>query len=231
MANLYYFTSVKHAISNIENDRIKISLFSNLNDPYELLGINLGNKETRKKFRDLKEQINDEEGLICLSRNWRNPLMWGHYGDRHKGIVLGFEVKDSLWNEVKYESKLIDAPENLSHDFIKKLTGTKFEAWKYEDEVRVIQKLSGNECLFELIDKEEYYFRKFNEDFILKEVILGQKCSLSEMQKCTLLKLSPEVEITKARIAFQDYKVVVNKIKTKEINLLREQLLKESTAV
>lgn len=51
------------------------------------------------------------------------------------------------------------------------------------------------------------------------------------MQKCTLLKLSPEVEITKALIAFQDYKVVVNKIKTKEINLLREQLLKESTAV
>ena len=107
--------------------------------------------------------------------------------------------------------------------------GTKFEAWKYEDEVRVIQKLFEPECLFELIDKEEYYFRKFNEDFILKEVILGQKCSLSEMQKCTLLKLSPVVEITKARIAFQDYKVVVNKIKTKKINLLRKQLLKEST--
>ena len=77
MVNFYYFTSAVHAISNIENDRIKISRFSDLNDPFELLGVNLGNKETRKKFRDLKEQINDEEGLICLSKSWHNPLMWG----------------------------------------------------------------------------------------------------------------------------------------------------------
>lgn len=40
--------------------------------------------------------------------------MWAHYADRHTGIVLGFEVKDSLWNEVKYESKLIDAPIDLT---------------------------------------------------------------------------------------------------------------------
>ncbi|HGJ5858644.1 MAG TPA: DUF2971 domain-containing protein [Arsenophonus nasoniae] len=193
--------------------------------------LSLADRNIRKQLIDAKKQINDKKGLICLSKNWRSLLMWAHYADRHKGIVLGFEVKKGLEEEVKYETKLIDPPKNSSPDcinnFIDKLKVIKFTDWKYENEVRVFQKLSGTEC----IKEGENYFRNFNEDFILKEVILGQKCSLSEMQKCTLLKLSPEVEITKARIAFQDYKVVVNKIKTKEINLLREQLLKESTAV
>ncbi|HGJ5862611.1 MAG TPA: DUF2971 domain-containing protein [Arsenophonus nasoniae] len=234
MVNLYYFTSAVHAISNIENDRIKISRFSDLNDPFELLGVNRGDLHTRKKLQRQKKEINKKEGLICLSKSWRNPLMWGHYADRHKGIVLGFEVKDRLW-DIKYESKLIDAPIDLTYNFakkkfIKKLMTTKFKDWEYENEVRVFQKLSGTECLKE----GENYFRNFNEDFILKEVIFGSMCSLSDMKETLKLIKKPRfssVEITKARIAFQDYKVVVNKIKTKEINLLREQLLKESTAV
>lgn len=153
MANFYYYTSAKHAISNIENERIKISQFLKLNDPYELLCAERVDRNIRKQLIDAKKQINDKKGLICLSKNWRSLLMCAHYADRHKGIVLGFEVKKGLEEEVKYETKLIDPPKNSSPDcinnFIDKLKVNKFTDWKYENEVRVFQKLSGTECIKE----------------------------------------------------------------------------------
>jgi hypothetical protein len=30
-------------------------------------------------------------GIVCFSRTFNNILMWAHYADEHKGIVLGFD--------------------------------------------------------------------------------------------------------------------------------------------
>lgn len=221
MANLYYYTSAKHAISNIELKRIKISLFSDLNDPYELLGINRVDSNIRKELRDQKKQIARVKGLICLSKDCDNILMWGHYANRHKGIVLGFEVNDSLCNKVNYKHTLINMPKKSPHDSINDLMVTKSHHWEYEKEVRVFQELSGTEC----IKEKGIYFRKFNEDLILKEVIFGLNCSAANRKKTLTIinELNIEVEITALRIAFQRYGVVVNKEKT---NLLKKKLQK-----
>ncbi|WGL97897.1 DUF2971 domain-containing protein [Arsenophonus sp. aPb] len=226
MVNLYYFTSAEYAKSNIENNRIRISRFLELNDPFELLGVNLGNKETRKKFRDLKKQLNEKEGLICLSRNWRNPLMWGHYANQHKGIVLGFEVKKTLCKKVEYKSKLIDPPKNPStnslNDFMDQLKVIKFEDWKYENEVRVIQKLFENVC----IKDGKHYFRKFNDDFILKEVIFGQNCTKKNKDKIhdILNERNSTVKIIPSRIAFTRFEVLTNQAATNADKKLEDDL-------
>lgn len=37
----------------------------------------------------------ENHGVLCLTRNPLNPLMWAHYGDEHRGVVLGIDVEKS----------------------------------------------------------------------------------------------------------------------------------------
>ena len=75
----YYLTGAQFALSNLALRRIKISRFLDLNDPFELLGVDVIDPAQRIAFRAMKQEINESKGLICFSKSWRNPLMWGHY--------------------------------------------------------------------------------------------------------------------------------------------------------
>lgn len=35
-----------------------------------------------------------ESGVFCVSETPNNALMWAHYGDEHRGLVLGFKIPD-----------------------------------------------------------------------------------------------------------------------------------------
>lgn len=37
--------------------------------------------------------------ICCFSKSPRNPMMWAHYANNHKGIVLQFKVSDMLCHE------------------------------------------------------------------------------------------------------------------------------------
>lgn len=102
---VYYLTGAAFALSNLALRRVKVSRFSDLNDPFELLAVDLGDKDHRKAFRTTKDKINADKGLICLSESWSNPLLWGHYAEKHTGIALGFEIPEKLLNPVIYAEK------------------------------------------------------------------------------------------------------------------------------
>lgn len=207
----YYFTTGKFALSNVQLRRIKISRFQDLNDPFELLAANLAEKRIRQKIKDLKDDINSKIGLICFSKNWKNPLVWGHYAEKHKGMALGFDIPDELLKSVIYSRKL----NKITYD---KLTGkpskgvadrlirTKFKDWKYEEEVR----------LFVDLDEERkesgLYFEPFTSNLKLREIILGPKCELSIKATRELVEdFTPKVEVIKARIAFTRFEVLESK--------------------
>jgi hypothetical protein len=104
---VYYFTDEEFALSNIINERIKVSLLDDLNDPYEFLSVDLSDKDFRKSFKSGRDQAAKTAGVICFSKSWKNPLMWGHYGNKHKGICLGFDVEDENIKEVDYIPELL----------------------------------------------------------------------------------------------------------------------------
>ena len=58
-------------------------------------------------FAAMKTQLNETKGLICFSRTWSNPLLWGHYAEKHTGIALGFDVPDQLLSQVLYTSQRV----------------------------------------------------------------------------------------------------------------------------
>jgi hypothetical protein len=209
---LYYLTGAEFALSNIALRRVRISRFADLNDPFELLAVNLRDKEHRKAFRATKDEINRKNGLICLSRSWANPLMWGHYGAKHTGVGLGFDVPDHIPAEVIYAS----SPETIPLDkttglpvldgkLMRRLLRTKFHDWKYEDEMRIFVGLDARTV------QAGSYFYDFSDDFQLREVILGPNCGLPiEGVRRLVAGYQPQITVTKARIAFGSFEVVEN---------------------
>lgn len=210
----YYLTTSTYAISNLALRRIKISRFQDLNDPFELLAVNLADKETRKKFKKMKDDINSKSGLICFSKNWKNPLLWGHYAEKHTGMALGFDIPDELLLPVIYARKLIKVtfdPQTgkPSKGVTDKLIRTKFKDWKYENEVRLFVGLDE--------DRKEsgIFFEPFTTNIQLREVVIGPKCELSISAIRELVKnFSPKVEVIKSRIAFTRFEVLENKTAT-----------------
>jgi hypothetical protein len=207
---LYNLTSVKHALSNIENRRIKVSRFADLNDPFELLAANFKEHKTRQVVRDWKDKRHSLMGLLCFAGDWSEPVMWSHYAEKHTGICLGFDVCRSKVQQVSYQDDRILAalsptptPDKLSEELQQQLLCTKSVGWRYEEEYRRFVSL-----------KEAYadgplHFWPIRDDIQLTEVILGALCEeplKSVRQKVE--RLFPNAVVFKARLAFQSFKIV-----------------------
>lgn len=213
---LYHMTSAESCLKILRGKKLKISLFDDLNDPFELLAISTGEKRSRVLLKHMKRELTKRHGLLCFSSTWQEPLMWAHYGDKHRGVCLGFEVADRLPQKVNYIS------ERLSHDFssesvpfssraaqlVNQSLYTKHIGWSYEKEWRVYTSLDEPE-------KDGRYFASFNEELVLKEVMLGERCTLKFSGITPLLdRNAPEVTVRACRTAFTSFAVVSQKAVT-----------------
>ena len=84
---------------------MKVARFSDRNDPFELLAVSFRERQTRQATKDFKTDLNTRTGLLCFSANWTDPVLWSHYGDRHRGVCLGFDLRRKLLQRVLYEDK------------------------------------------------------------------------------------------------------------------------------
>lgn len=81
-------------------------------------------------------------GSICLSKNPSSILMWSHYADQHKSLVVEFDISsDTLILPVVYENKLTprriqDVYCGLQNGFIP-VAFSKHTDWTYEEEWRI----------------------------------------------------------------------------------------------
>jgi hypothetical protein len=204
---LYYFTGPDHAITNIVFRRVKISRFSELNDPFELMGQNFGNAVVRRLIRKHKDKFNEQNGIICFSANWTDPVLWSHYAAKHKGVALGFDVDASLAKEVQYspdrlELKMPKGVEAITPELDEVLICTKYESWSYEGEWRII-------CDLNNARKEGgLYFLPFSKRFKLAEVILGPLCDFDLSETRSLVDSSQPGAVTyKARLANRSFHI------------------------
>lgn len=145
---LYYLTPPQFALSAIALQRLKVARLAELNDPFELMAINAETELHREFFLRVKEKINATHGVLCFSRGWKNPVLWGHYADKLRGVALGFEVTSPHLVPVIYENSPLKVSEitaaglpQLNDELVDRLQRTKFEDWRYEDEMRVYVQL------------------------------------------------------------------------------------------
>lgn len=207
---VYHFLSSQNALNDIALRRIRISRYGDLNDPFELLGANLGQKELRRALRSLKDEFHKTQGLLCFTKHWENPVLWSHYASKHRGMCLGFDLNDKFSLEVEYAEERIpivfkdeDPAKGLDEEFVRKLVRTKFIHWKYEEEIRIVVQLDDSTI------ENGSYFLPFSENLELREVILGPLCEIPvESVRGLVASTYGSVEVRKGRLAFKWFKVV-----------------------
>ena len=128
----YHMTSLEHALDDIERARLKVSRFSEANDPFELLGLNCHTLKMRKLTKQFSDAQNTRKGLLSFSANWTNPVLWSHYASKHKGVCLGFDLRRSTVETVEYaDERLREAlpddrdPETIPQAIQDRLSRTK----------------------------------------------------------------------------------------------------------
>ncbi len=218
---VYKFLPAEFALEDLRKRRLKISTFEDMNDPFELQGLVLSNPDVQ---RVLKSHFLRSYGALCFSRNCSNPVLWSHYGDKHKGICLGFnisaavEVHDPLYVEdrsVLDPGILLDAagqgegleesdPEfQASQKVIQTMLLTKFKAWNYEDEVRIFVRLSKNQTGGDL------YFYDFDENIRPNLVIAGPRRSVAKSDiEAAVSAYSPQIIVVQAMLSPNSFEVV-----------------------
>lgn len=91
--------------------------------------------------------LSKEIGILSLTSIVDNEVMWSHYSDSHRGIVIGFNSENDWLNncfKVSYKNDrpLIDASTIATMretERLSSLFGIKNEAWSYEEEYRIIE--------------------------------------------------------------------------------------------
>ncbi len=102
------------------------------------------------------EKAINKPKILCLSANHKNILMWSHYADGHKGLCIEFDLqKDPLLfssvHKVQYRSAFPTGNnilDNTEAGILKCGTDallTKALGWVYEEEFRVIKKITPSE--------------------------------------------------------------------------------------
>jgi len=146
---------------------------------------------------------------------WSNPVIWAHYGDKHRGLCLGFEVPEMHGdpeNDESHHVNYIATPLLFPLDFdnlpdlerfetVQKILFTKFDHWAYEQEVRVWAPLQNEE--------NGLHYLEFDDKLKLVEVIIGAKCTLPKSAITRALgALAGQVKIITARASYDKFEMV-----------------------
>lgn len=155
--------SERAAISFIKNNMLRVTPAWSLNDPFECRL----SSSTCKQLNSIdgnfirsffQENLMDSHGIISVTETPDNLLMWSHYADEHKGVVVEFIIdendpfemfntnpipkySDAVFEKVNYR-KLRNYPFPVNKQNLKSIRDhyylTKSDEWIYEKEHRFI---------------------------------------------------------------------------------------------
>ncbi|OHZ32918.1 hypothetical protein BBL07_20450 [Agrobacterium vitis] len=175
-----YFSEgvVEHVFVREDHVGFKCSLPKEYNDPFELfLGVDL--EQRSDLLATYSEVVQEIPSLLttCFSESPVVTPMWAHYGNNHKGFVIGFDVAelqeiypDLLIREISYRERpsetLISFARMAAHRkkprdamalrsaVIYQAYFSKYLEWSYEQEVRAVnideyvEDVNGNRILY-----------------------------------------------------------------------------------
>lgn len=221
---LYHFTSAHYLIPSILDNRLKLSTFNNLNDPYEVMPIM---REDEKNYasavlvRHHIQSMLKNTGILCLSEDITSTAMWGHYAERHKGVAYEFhfekEVIGTLFH-VDYKNERVELSSKINmndeaeyREFITNLLGRKAECWSVEAEYRWVFPLVNGQVQV-TVGRDGLVYMGIPQE--LKRIILGVDCPILEGVVRNALNANgfEYVAVARAGLSDQDYKVVVDPI-------------------
>lgn len=208
---VYQYMHAEHALQNLRNRRLKVSLLDDLNDPFELLGAQLERAQHRLQMRKWRQYMSEITRLLCFSTTYMNPVMWSHYADKHRGICLALRVPDDFLVPVQYDAArlVVDFEKEsrrvggISPEIANRLLRTKYADWEYESEVRMF--VHPEEVA---LDNGLQFF-PFGDTLQLEAVYIGPRCTVTRSEVRQALRAEDHrVLIHATRLAFKSYRVL-----------------------
>lgn len=212
---LFRYLDATAALLSIQYRALRISRLHELNDPFEWkLGISAPNPSIESLAEWLSDaairELTNETGIICFSAVPDESVLWSHYADRHRGIVLEIEAVNDPTKLVKvaYEDVRpnFDAQKmgDLEHmrEPVRLLTGRKSKGWAYEQEYRFYEELESSDV------RDGHYFKRLELDD-LKRVLIGWKSTIEPRYVKRALSIAgfSDVPVLKAVPQANSYKL------------------------
>lgn len=139
---LYKYRGIKDFrffVDIVMKKRLFAASYSDLNDPMEGR-YDYESGEFDSEVKDFIEKQKEKLRICSLSKIPDNELMWSHYAEGHRGVVVGVEVDESRYKvvRVKYHEGLKKVGlMDISNATAQEIFSHKLDFWQYEQEVRV----------------------------------------------------------------------------------------------
>lgn len=144
----------------------------------------------------LREDVNNivnDIGICCFTKNKTNILMWSHYASNHEGICLGFDIlEDPSFFTFSLPVTYVDKMPEYNHfkdykELAEKIIQPKHKRWDYEEEIRIIKTSS------DILNNNNSQAFEFNPK-ALKRVIFGCKSKEKMIEKYKSLCKDSDLE-------------------------------------
>lgn len=185
-------------------------------EDYAKLINNVTNIEKIKKnmsfdAKNARDASMDSVGVCCFSTRVDDILMWAHYCDSHKGVVLEVDPKlianENQWFKVNYSTQRVKI--GLTGKVsVEELIGQKSVDWTYEKEWRIFDHLKNLEKKPDDTEKDKYHYLKLIDRKAITKIIIGIESS--KTLKNSIKKFAQEFEIPVGRAARDPYKYKIN---------------------
>lgn len=173
---LYKYVSFDAALTILKTKSLGFSHLEDFNDPFE--GTALGEIQSDIEgissdslIQQCKNKFSRRFAVLSLTRAPLNPLMWSHYADSYKGVVIGIDTKKAGLEDIEkfmipaqsgemiylatapknpiqltqYEiqqiAEVIDMDKQKYNDLCKRAFLYKSLYWAYEEEVRIVKNI------------------------------------------------------------------------------------------
>lgn len=141
------YRSMEQVSTFLKNPKMWFATFSEFNDPFEgKFHLHADAHTSPTEITAIKNHITkhlNSYGVLCLTHNLDNILMWGHYADKHRGAILVFDITE--------DPRFFAAPIKVTYSFnyptftprnykeALKAMAMKFMMWQHENEIRVLK--------------------------------------------------------------------------------------------
>jgi hypothetical protein len=123
---VYHLCEAAYAVGNIQKGRLKAATFTDANDPFELSVFYSRDPAQQLRLKQFTDDVAKRFGIVCFSEDWLDPTLWSHYGDRHRGIALGFDISEHVLLAVQYQPQRIPFPVGPVASHVDQFLGVKY---------------------------------------------------------------------------------------------------------
>ncbi|MGR5129962.1 DUF2971 domain-containing protein [Photobacterium swingsii] len=128
------------------NKRLFCASWHTLNDPVEGLSVYSYENSKSESSEAFMQKVESEKSplRVCsLSSTFDEHLLWAHYASGFSGVAIEFDIDPNEFEVIDVTYRGVFATVNCATDsepqaVAKEVLSSKYDAWKYEKEVRIL---------------------------------------------------------------------------------------------